>query len=179
LRLLRCGVPFTERRFDRLEAGEDDIVPMNGRGCNGFYRTSKKKIEGHERGSRVASRLARVDSRQCKQFRRFSGATLSNCPIDITASRALTSINMAPPSQLAIATSSLQRLVKEEASYHKELEQQQASISKLESGGGDENAEYQLKQEVGEARICLLHRWYMPVALSFTCPSLPPPTTDE
>ncbi|KAK3674446.1 tubulin folding cofactor A [Recurvomyces mirabilis] len=54
---------------------------------------------------------------------------------------------MPPPSQLAIATSSLNRLVKEEASYHKELEQQQASIAKLEQGGGDENAEYTLRQE--------------------------------
>jgi len=56
---------------------------------------------------------------------------------------------MAPPTQLAIATSVLNRLVKEEGSYHKELEQQQASIAKLEQGGGDENAEFQLRQEVG------------------------------
>ena len=55
---------------------------------------------------------------------------------------------MGPPSQLAIATSSLNRLVKEEASYHKELQGQEASIAKLEQGGGDENAEYQLRQEV-------------------------------
>lgn len=55
---------------------------------------------------------------------------------------------MPPPSQLMIATSSLNRLIKEEASYHKELEQQQASIAKLEQGGGDENADFQLKQEV-------------------------------
>ena len=56
---------------------------------------------------------------------------------------------MPPPSQLAIATSALNRLVKEEASYHKELEKQEASIAKLEQGGGDENAEFTLKQEVG------------------------------
>jgi len=56
---------------------------------------------------------------------------------------------MPPPSQLAIATSSVSRFVKEEASYHKELEQQQARIAKLEQGGDeDENAEFQLKQEV-------------------------------
>lgn len=55
---------------------------------------------------------------------------------------------MAPPSKLAVATSSVTRLVKEEASYHKELEQQQARIKKLEESTGDENAEYQLKQEV-------------------------------
>ncbi|KAH9845850.1 putative tubulin-specific chaperone Rbl2 [Teratosphaeria destructans] len=55
---------------------------------------------------------------------------------------------MAPPSQLAIATSSLNRLVKEEASYHKEADQQQARITKLEQGDqSDENAEFTLKQE--------------------------------
>ena len=56
---------------------------------------------------------------------------------------------MAPPSKLAIATSAVQRLVKEEASYHKELKQQEARIEKLESSGGGDNSEYQLKQEVG------------------------------
>lgn len=58
---------------------------------------------------------------------------------------------MAPPTQLAIATSSLTRLVKEEASYHKELEQQNANIAKLEQQGpgSDENAEFTLRQEVG------------------------------
>ncbi|KAI9712421.1 MAG: hypothetical protein M1820_001634 [Bogoriella megaspora] len=53
---------------------------------------------------------------------------------------------MAPPSQLSIATQSVQRLVKEEASYHKELEQQQERIKRAENGTG-ENAEYELKQE--------------------------------
>ena len=53
---------------------------------------------------------------------------------------------MAPPSQLSIATSSLVRLVKEESSYHKELQGQLARIEKLDEG--DENAEYILKQEV-------------------------------
>lgn len=58
---------------------------------------------------------------------------------------------MAPPSKIAIATSVLNRLVKDEASYHKEYDQQQASIAKLEAGenADDENAEFQLKQEVG------------------------------
>jgi len=59
------------------------------------------------------------------------------------------------PSQLQIATSSLQRLLKEEASYYKEQEQQEARISKLvgESSNGDTddhddgNREYVLKQE--------------------------------
>lgn len=57
---------------------------------------------------------------------------------------------MAPPSQLSIATGSLTRLVKEEASYHRELEEQNARIAKLEQGGdsSDENAEYTLRQEV-------------------------------
>lgn len=56
---------------------------------------------------------------------------------------------MAPPSQLSIATSSVIRLVKEEASYHKELLSQQARLKKLEeSTEEDENREYSLKQEV-------------------------------
>ncbi|KAF2493723.1 tubulin binding cofactor A [Lophium mytilinum] len=54
---------------------------------------------------------------------------------------------MAPPSKLAVATSSLVRLVKEEASYHKEMAQQEARIKKLEGDSTDENAEYQLRQE--------------------------------
>lgn len=56
---------------------------------------------------------------------------------------------MAPPSQLSIAASSLMRLVKEEVSYHKELQQQQSRIQKLEEGGDDAdgNAEYTLRQE--------------------------------
>ncbi|MCJ1281735.1 hypothetical protein MMC26_001057 [Xylographa opegraphella] len=52
---------------------------------------------------------------------------------------------MAPPSQLSIATSSLLRLVKEESSYHKELQGQLARIENLDQT--DENAEYILKQE--------------------------------
>lgn len=61
---------------------------------------------------------------------------------------------MAPPTPLAVATSSVQRLVKEEAYYHKDLASQQARIAKLEKDIGeksadlDENAEYVLKQEV-------------------------------
>ncbi|KAJ0121405.1 tubulin-specific chaperone [Diaporthe amygdali] len=60
---------------------------------------------------------------------------------------------MAPPTPLAVATSSVQRLVKEEAYYHKDLASQQARIEKLEkdisekSSDLDENAEYVLKQE--------------------------------
>ncbi|KAJ5365102.1 Tubulin binding cofactor A [Penicillium concentricum] len=56
---------------------------------------------------------------------------------------------MAPRTQLEIATSSVIRLVKEEASYHKELLQQAERIKRLEADttGGDENREYTLKQE--------------------------------
>ncbi len=55
---------------------------------------------------------------------------------------------MAPPSKLAIATGVVLRLVKEEASYHKEIEQQEARIKRTEANMGDENAEYTLRQEV-------------------------------
>jgi hypothetical protein len=58
---------------------------------------------------------------------------------------------MAPPSQLAIATGSVQRLVKEESSYYKELTQQETRLAKLlASKDEDENAEFQLKQEVSQ-----------------------------
>jgi tubulin-specific chaperone A len=57
-------------------------------------------------------------------------------------------LEMAPPSKVAIATGSVLRLVKEEASYHKEIIQQEERIKKLESSTGDENKEYTLKQEV-------------------------------
>lgn len=57
---------------------------------------------------------------------------------------------MAPRSQLEIATASVERLVKEEASYHRELQEQTERVKKLESqeGGDDENREYTLRQEV-------------------------------
>ncbi|KAF4964158.1 hypothetical protein FSARC_7908 [Fusarium sarcochroum] len=58
---------------------------------------------------------------------------------------------MPPPSQLAIATSSVNRLLKEEASYHKELEQEEAKVQalkdKIAAGSDDENATYMLKQQ--------------------------------
>jgi len=54
---------------------------------------------------------------------------------------------MAPQTKLAVATSSLIRLVKDEASYHKEMAQQEVRIKKLEGDSTDENAEYMLKQE--------------------------------
>lgn len=60
---------------------------------------------------------------------------------------------MPPPSQLAIATGSVNRLLKEEASYHKEVEQEEAQVKalkeKIDSGANDdENASFMLKQQV-------------------------------
>lgn len=57
-------------------------------------------------------------------------------------------LKMPPPSKVAIATGSVLRLVKEEASYHKEIVQQEERIKKLEESAGDSNKEYTLKQEV-------------------------------
>ncbi|KAJ6446032.1 tubulin binding cofactor A domain-containing protein [Purpureocillium lavendulum] len=62
---------------------------------------------------------------------------------------------MPAPSPLAIASSSVQRLLKEEASYHKELAQQEAQVKALEdkikgAGGAtseDGNDEFMLKQQ--------------------------------
>lgn len=70
---------------------------------------------------------------------------------------------MAPPTPLAIATSSVLRLVKEEKSYHRELEEQTKRIQKLEeeikAGGDDEdgNKEYMLKQEASFHCIFFVH----------------------
>ncbi len=56
---------------------------------------------------------------------------------------------MAPPTPLAIATSALQRLVKEEVSYEKELKGQEERLERiLATKDEDENADYRLKQEV-------------------------------
>ncbi|KAL4910186.1 hypothetical protein BDW74DRAFT_49278 [Aspergillus multicolor] len=56
---------------------------------------------------------------------------------------------MAPRSQLEITTSAVQRLIKEEASYRREAEQQKERIKKLEAQdpSADENRDYMLKQE--------------------------------
>jgi tubulin-specific chaperone A len=66
---------------------------------------------------------------------------------------------MPPPTQLSIGASSLQRLVKEEKSYHSEMEMQQKSIDRLEKLRAEEEAdeergnhEFLLRQEV-----CLNH----------------------
>ena len=55
------------------------------------------------------------------------------------------------PSQFEIAVASLQRLVKEESSYHEELKQQKRRLARLEgdTSGANENLSYQIKQEVG------------------------------
>ena len=61
---------------------------------------------------------------------------------------------MAPPSQLSIATSSIDRLLKEESSYRLELAHQQNHLEKLQFGGpgGVEdvpgNSEFLVKQQV-------------------------------
>jgi tubulin-specific chaperone A len=56
---------------------------------------------------------------------------------------------MPAPSPLAIATGSLNRLVKEEQSYYKELEKQQTRLQKLKEGADEDgNKEYMIKQEV-------------------------------
>lgn len=65
---------------------------------------------------------------------------------------------MPAPSQLAIATAAVTRLLKEEASYHKELAEQEQQIAKLEQEiknagsreNDDGNAEFMLKQNVRE-----------------------------
>ncbi|RYP74392.1 hypothetical protein DL771_003059 [Monosporascus sp. 5C6A] len=62
---------------------------------------------------------------------------------------------MPAPSPLTIATQAVNRLVKEEQYYQKELAQQTERVKKLEAeaanskdgGGGDDNAEFILKQE--------------------------------
>lgn len=61
---------------------------------------------------------------------------------------------MPAPSRISIATSALNRLVKEEKSYRNEHESQKERIAKLEaSQGDDENAEYILRQEVSHDRM--------------------------
>ncbi|EGX92070.1 tubulin-specific chaperone Rbl2, putative [Cordyceps militaris CM01] len=59
---------------------------------------------------------------------------------------------MPAPSPLAITTSSVQRLLKEEASYHKEVTDQEKTVkdleAKLQAGGADEdgNEAFMVKQ---------------------------------
>lgn len=79
---------------------------------------------------------------------------------------------MPAPSPLAIATSVLNRLVKEEKSYHKELEQQNVKIAKLEAGedADNENADFILRQQVcdiftdcGKQFFVVLYRSSLPL----------------
>lgn len=69
---------------------------------------------------------------------------------------------MPAPSPLHIATQSVQRLLKEEASYRKELAQQGVRVKKLEEdikatgSSEDGNAEFMLKQEVRPTAMPLL-----------------------
>ncbi|CAM1506930.1 Fc.00g065710.m01.CDS01 [Cosmosporella sp. VM-42] len=60
---------------------------------------------------------------------------------------------MPPPSQLSIASSAVKRLLREEASYHKELADQEAQVKVLEEkikngeANEDGNGEFILKQQ--------------------------------
>ncbi|KAI9738774.1 MAG: hypothetical protein M1834_008281 [Cirrosporium novae-zelandiae] len=56
---------------------------------------------------------------------------------------------MPPRSPLSIATGALERLTKEEKSYHQELKEQEARVEKVKGQPDDEegNKKYQLKQE--------------------------------
>jgi hypothetical protein len=81
---------------------------------------------------------------------------------------------MPPPSPLVIATGAVTRLLKEEASYHKELQEQEAKVKaqeeKIQSGQDDEegNATYILKQHV-----CFFpFSWFLPPS-AFTLLSRP------
>lgn len=56
---------------------------------------------------------------------------------------------MAPPTKLAVHVSAVERLVKEEQSYHKEMHLQEKRIAKhRETIDTQENAEFLLNQEV-------------------------------
>lgn len=57
-----------------------------------------------------------------------------------------------PPTPLAIATASVNRLLKEESTYRTELASQEQRIGKMKAARGDgaegENAKWELRQEV-------------------------------
>lgn len=55
---------------------------------------------------------------------------------------------MPPPSALSIKTSSVSRLIKEEALYHKETATQEKVIENLEKKTGDEYDIYEIRQQV-------------------------------
>lgn len=72
---------------------------------------------------------------------------------------------MAPRTPLEVNTASLLRLVKEEASYHKEYQQQSERIARLEGANGaadeDGNRPYVLRQEVSEPYYTTAFRVYI------------------
>ena len=72
---------------------------------------------------------------------------------------------MAPPSQLSIATSSVLRLLKEEASYRTELEGQKKRLQTLETESHDDeegNRAWNIGQEVlTSTTFLLLLRMYI------------------
>jgi hypothetical protein len=92
---------------------------------------------------------------------------LSFSPIVLIPNCATESLgsNMPAPSNLAIATKSVQRLLKEESYYRTELVKQQARVQQLDEeakvGGPDldPNAEYVLKQEVSTCIPPHLRLW--------------------
>jgi len=63
---------------------------------------------------------------------------------------------MPPPSQLSIATSSINRLVKEETTYRTELASQERRLAQTEDtkDGDDGNREFRVKQEASLFRAC-------------------------
>lgn len=86
---------------------------------------------------------------------------------------------MPAPSPLAIATQSVQRLVKEESYYRKELAQQSERVKKLEAelqaspDSADGNATFMLKQEVRLFPLPLLLPLTPPPPLFTTRNTLP------
>lgn len=98
---------------------------------------------------RIVSSETNKPSTATEQAARYSITTRNIYIVEQkTTTLDLTSVKMPPPSKVAIATGSVLRLVKEEASYHKEIVQQEERIKKLEESDGDSNKEYTLKQEV-------------------------------
>lgn len=68
-----------------------------------------------------------------------------------------------PPSQLSIATSAVQRLLKEEASYRQEQSTQEkrlADMQALPSEKRDENWDFGVRQEVCLLSTCFSFSYY-------------------
>lgn len=60
-----------------------------------------------------------------------------------------------PPSRLAIATASVHRLLKEEASYRTELRSQEARLTRLQQGAEDDTDNDNREWEIGQEVSCL------------------------